>query len=112
MREGSRKRSIFFDSKTPMGRGWLRASTLRTAFLFSGLTGGLLTYLPLSISEFRPVVIPIAALTLVCLVFWATLIFFNWPKYLSPKAMREQPGAVEEWVRPRAHDRRRKRGQK
>lgn len=91
--------ALFFDSNTPMGRGDARAATMRTLFVFAIMSFAVLANLPVPPTLFTAIGFTLGAVAVLSSLLWATLVFFNWPRFLAPqKQMRSQPGAIREWI--------------
>jgi hypothetical protein len=99
MRALNKQSSLFFKSNSPMGRGNSRAATMRTFFLFCVLSAALVPNLHLAPPVGTVLVLGFVALAALSLFVALILILLNKPAILAPKSMREQPGAIQEWVR-------------
>jgi len=88
--------ALFFDNRTPVGRGSIRAWWMRTLMLFALLSGAVMFVLPRMVGAYWGAAC-LAVATLAAVVQF-TLTFFNWPKFLCPPTMRDQPGAIHEWL--------------
>lgn len=72
---------------------------MRTLMLFALLSGWLVFQLPGGVGIYAGVAC--FAVAVVAVVAQVSLTFFNWPKFLSPPTMRNQPGAIHEWLNPK-----------
>lgn len=97
LRESARF-SLFADWNSPMGRGFARSSTTRTVMLFAIVSADLVGTLPVAAGVVDFAVFTLAGFAVLSLVAFATQVFFNWPRFLAPKAMRNQPGVIAEWL--------------
>jgi len=109
LRNGPRM-TLFFDDNSPLGRGDIRAANARTVMLLAVLSAALLDNVPIPAPVMRVAVVALAAVALLSLIIVLTQVLFNWPRFLAPRKMRAQPGAVQEWIH--AAERRRARRKK
>lgn len=97
LRTMSRQSSIFFMSGTPVGRASARVATVRTFFLWAVLSAVLAMNLPIPTDVAKSLMVGFGGLALLTLLLAFGIILLNRPRFLVPKTMREQPGAIQEW---------------
>ena len=90
--------SLFFPDNSPLGRGDIRARNAQHLMLFCALSVALLANVPIPAPVFRVAEVTFAVVALLSLIVALTQVFFNWPRFLAPKSMRTQRGAVGEWL--------------
>jgi hypothetical protein len=96
-RESARGPAWSFDNKTPVGRGSVRAWSMRMLMLGVISFAALIASIPGTGTVGATLALWCAALLGITIVLQITLTFFNWPRILAPKKLRNAPGAVQEW---------------
>jgi hypothetical protein len=72
---------------------------MQALFLFAALSAALAASLPIPLVAGEVIGLVFAAIGVLSVLLGATLVFFNWPRFLAPqRSMRGQPGAIREWI--------------
>lgn len=90
---------IFSD---PVWRGNVRSGPIAVVGCLTGVLAVIALLLSPSFPGLRLVaIVLLATVFTTAMVFLLTVTFFNWPKFVVPRHLRGQPGAVQEWSEER-----------
>jgi hypothetical protein len=98
LRERIGRSSLFFDEKSPMGKAVMRADLLARITLL--LTAS--AFLALSLVPSVEVAIGVSLLfafpACAGIVLVNSIMLLNWPRVFVPVRLRDQQGAIHEWI--------------